>query len=424
MRKLKKPRKPSLPQYVVLKSGQWHVRRTFPSTETYPNGSPKRIEVTRRCVPETPERAAELAAAIHAAMYAEKAERERPRPVSEYILTYLEVKRRSVTVRTYNDYVQLHGRYIAGSPLARTVIGEVRPRDIQNFISRLQADGVSPAMIRKVFVLLSMTFRQAVIWEDIAKNPAVGILLPKIKESESRAFTRDEVRRLVAALREDAACLIFEFTLETGLRPQEAIALSWPKVDLVHRRVRIDRAVSSAMKGGGFEIKEPKTHASVRTVSFSEYMRDRLIGHRKRQADAIRRLKRLIAAPLCVPPDYIKGVNYEKRKAKRAHRREILRNFIEYDLVFPASNGLPHALNNLNRREFKSALIRAGIDPGGYSFKSLRHTNASIMAEKVNPKRLQRHLGHSNITTSLKFYTHVDDDDQSDFNQKLTDAIY
>lgn len=420
----RKKKKPELPKYVVVKFNSWYVRRTWPTKETYETGKLKRLEITRRCIPETEERASELSKQIEAALFAEKIDQAKTPTVGEYVTKYLETKKRSVTRRTYEDYMALTARYIDNSAFSRIAMPDVKAKDVQTFINILEKRGISPVMIRKVFIVVSMTFRQAVLWEDLVKNPATGTLLPTVSKEEAAAFTKKEAKRLIPIFRKDPDCLIFEFDLETGMRPQELLALSWSKLDFENKRAKIDRALSDGLQGGGFEIKEPKTKASIRSVSFSSYMRGRLLEHRDRQLAFLKALKKQIALPLTVAPEFKKGVNYEKRKVIRRHRQQVLANFLKYDLVFPASNGLPQKRNNLNRREFKRALELAGLDSGKFSFKSLRHTNASIMAEKVSPKRLQRHLGHSSAIVSLQYYVHVDEDSQDEFSDKFVEELY
>ena len=44
-------------------------------------------------------------------------------------------------------------------------------------------------------------------------------------------------------------------------------------------------------------------------------------------------------------------------------------------------------------------------------FHSLRHTYATRLFEAgVHPKTVQKLMGHSDITTTLNIYTHVDED--------------
>ncbi|HOC91575.1 MAG TPA: tyrosine-type recombinase/integrase [bacterium] len=60
-------------------------------------------------------------------------------------------------------------------------------------------------------------------------------------------------------------------------------------------------------------------------------------------------------------------------------------------------------------KRFKSALIRAGIDPKTFRFHDLRHTAASWQLEQgTNLETIRMFLGHSDIQTTSR-YLHVDD---------------
>lgn len=56
----------------------------------------------------------------------------------------------------------------------------------------------------------------------------------------------------------------------------------------------------------------------------------------------------------------------------------------------------------------KKTLLKAGIDPSGYSSHKLRHTAATLMLQNgVDVRTLQEVLGHDNLNTT-QIYTHID----------------
>jgi integrase len=118
-----------------------------------------------------------------------------------------------------------------------------------------------------------------------------------------------------------------------------------------------------------------------------------------------------------------KGVNYERRKSQRKQARETLDNVELYSLVFPASNGAAQSVHNASERDFKAALDLAGFDDS-YSFESLRHTNLSLLAEEISPRRLQKHAGHQRIETTLKYYVHIDDKEHDVVPDKVAGLLY
>ena len=116
-------------------------------------------------------------------------------------------------------------------------------------------------------------------------------------------------------------------------------------------------------------------------------------------------------------------MNYKKRRAIQKHTKEILAEYLRNDFVFPSVSGGILSLNNVNRRLFKPMLEQAGIDPKKYALKNLRHTNATILAGKVPPNQLQKHLGHERIETTLTYYVHIDGDRRMNMGQAFASAL-
>jgi integrase len=91
------------------------------------------------------------------------------------------------------------------------------------------------------------------------------------------------------------------------------------------------------------------------------------------------------------------------------------------DLIFKTSNGLPIDPHNL-RRTFKRISKVAGLPTS--TLHHLRHTAATNLKDLGVPaKDVQAILGHSNISTTLQFYTHADINSKSEALQKYDDQI-
>lgn len=161
--------------------------------------------------------------------------------------------------------------------------------------------------------------------------------------------------------------------VDSGMRPQEYVAL--PKFNVKETGVMVDRALDA----GGKEISVTKTPAGRRFIDLS---RDTL------------NMVQHYAENFAVPS--------------------------KYDLVFPVANGRWLSTNNWRRRGFIAASTEAGLvdiveDEEGkqvevprYKPYDLRHFYASMLIEKrVNLKRIQRLMGHSDIQTTLNVYGHV-----------------
>jgi integrase len=417
------PRKKKLPPYVTLKFDppQWHVRISFPTNERDSKGRVVYEQLTRRCIPETAEQAELIVEHLRAehrrAMQHTRVETSTVQAFLEYFLTQ---KKRAVGVRTADDYQKIYEHHIRGSRLAGVELSALSPLHIQSFYSGLGDRGVSGARIEKVHRFLSMAFAQAVAWKRVESNPTYKAVLPAFDRQETAAMSDVEIQAILDASRARDDFFVFELALETGLRPQELLAVRWQDVDARQGKLHVRQAIAFGIRGQGNVIKLPKTSASRRTVELSEAVIVRLAEHRAHYQKRLDELRAVIEKPVLVRS---RGVLYRRRRSIQMHARAALAAYLEYDLVFPNADGGILSLNNVNRRSFKELLGLAGIDKSKYSIKNLRHTNATILAERVKPNQLQKHLGHEKIETTLTYYVHVDEDRKVNMGEVFSRAM-
>ena len=94
---------------------------------------------------------------------------------------------------------------------------------------------------------------------DPARNPAVGLTLPKVIRRIPDPLTTDERDQILTRLRQREkphAWAYFAFAFGTGMRPQEILALRWQDIDMNERQAIVKR-----VKERGGRIREStKTH--------------------------------------------------------------------------------------------------------------------------------------------------------------------
>lgn len=74
--------------------------------------------------------------------------------------------------------------------------------------------------------------------------------------------------------------------------------------------------------------------------------------------------------------------------------------------VFCDTEGKPLRKSNFIRRAFHPLLQRASLPR--IRFHDLRHTAATLLLKQgVNPKIVQEQMGHSRVSITLDFYSHV-----------------
>lgn len=115
----------------------------------------------------------------------------------------------------------------------RSMIGEKRidslkPADVQevaaSMLVRPKKRPLAPRTVRIPIRLTKTALKQAVEWGRLGTNPAELVDLPKQRKQEVRALSIKEGRKLLDAVRGDRLGALFHFTLETGVRPDEALA--------------------------------------------------------------------------------------------------------------------------------------------------------------------------------------------------------
>ncbi|RKX23600.1 MAG: hypothetical protein DRP47_12575, partial [Candidatus Zixiibacteriota bacterium] len=109
------------------------------------------------------------------------------------------------------------------------------------------------------------------------------------------------------------------------------------------------------------------------------------------------------------------------RQALEQHR--LIGRKSEFDLIFPNEIGLPLNPENLIKREFHSALDRAGLRR--IRFHDLRHSYASILiSQGENIKFIQSQLGHSSAKTTLDRYGHLMLNLENDAARRLDKTVF
>ncbi|EDM76675.1 Phage integrase [Plesiocystis pacifica SIR-1] len=245
-------------------------------------------------------------------------------------------------------------------------LDEIRARDIDRYITRKHADGLSTSTISNHLIVLKRLLNVARRWELLDRIPEIPT--PK-KPARTDFLSKDEARALLVGAEEQWRSLVL-LGLRTGLRLGELRGLRWRDVDLEGGQVRVEQAVTNAGIG------TPKSGKG-RSVPLARDIREAL---------AVRR------GPRRRKPD---------------------------TLVFAQSDGRPLAHNTIGRaltRAAEAAGIERRITP-----HVLRHTFASHAVLAGVPIRIvQGWLGHADITMTMR-YAHLSPEGHGGMIDRLLD---
>jgi integrase len=188
----------------------------------------------------------------------------------------------NLAMRTRRSYAGLWDRHVLGR-LGALRLQEIRPELIEQYRSELEAEGVGQPTIYRALALLQGVLQRAVEWRRIPQNPVRLVRKPHVRRlREVRPLPPTTVEQLrlaagAATVHGDRDATLICVLAYAGLRPQEALALTWG--DVRDRTLLIDKA--SDGQGG---VKGTKTGQS-RTVRLlgplaADLMRWRLVSGR------------------------------------------------------------------------------------------------------------------------------------------------
>ena len=264
-------------------------------------------------------------------------------------------------------------------------IGHVRLQDLtalalERVFNRLKDSGgrdrktkaarpLSAKTVRHIASLVHAAMDAAIRWKLIKSNPVDGVVLPKVHKREAPSLDHEQLERFTKAAKENH---IYEFVLldaATGCRRGELLALTWTDVDFNLRLIRVSKSLEQTK--AGLRVKSTKTEET-REIPLPVIAIEVLRSLRVVQAEN----RRLLAG------DYRDDLN----------------------LVFSTVEGDHLKPDSLTA---KICLVAAKAGMRGISQKALRHAYGSFLLSEGMPlTAVSKLLGHSDIYTTAKIYSH------------------
>ena len=217
-------------------------------------------------------------------------------------------------------------------------------------------------------------------------NPARNAKLPKAprrrEEKEKVISIAQREALLRAAAEDDIMCPILTMLMLTGMRIGEVLALQWKHVNFVSKTIDIRQSLTRELV---FD-EEGKTQKMTDTL-----------GTTKTQTS-----RRTIQAPELVLERLRVWMRYV---AKRKGGLDVLN---PTGFVFISTRTMQMRTYSGFRASYRHFLKRNGFDSDGLNLHRYRHTYASMLLEQgINPKVVQKLLGHRDVSTTLGVYSHV-----------------
>jgi len=311
-----------------------------------------------------------------------------PRTLNAYVDAWLPALRprvRPATWIAHERYVRLYILPALGDvPLARLV-----PTSVERMTAAMIARGLSPTTARGARTTLRMILRDAERDGIVARNVAALARPPRLVRRELRVLTVTETRRLIEGTAEDDFGSLFAVAATTGLRQGELLGLRWSDLEIDGPSPTLTVTRSLARTADGYELAEPKSSRSRRTLDLAPVAVAALRRQRVRQKEA-----RLAAGDL-----------WQNSRS----------------LIFTDELGRALVGSRVSH-VFSMTLTRLGLPH--VRFHDARHGFASLLlAQGVSLKVVSEALGHSGIQVTADTYAHLTNEQRRGAAEAIERAI-
>ena len=181
-----------------------------------------------------------------------------------------------VEKKTLGEYQRYLHRDI-GPVLGHIPLSTLARPDISRWVNAMRDAGASGKTVQNKVGFLSGCLNAAVREGLVAANPAAGVRLPRTVQREMTFLTPEEFALLRTSFTARWWSLL-DFLVASGCRFSEATALMPGDVDRANNTVRVSRAWKR-LPGGGeskYELGQPKTRRSIRTINVPASVLDKL----------------------------------------------------------------------------------------------------------------------------------------------------
>ena len=257
-----------------------------------------------------------------------------------------------------------------------TKLKDLKTMDMQEFFNSFHPR-LAPKTIRLMHGSMRAILSQAVVWELIPKNPAIGVRLPRRKSRKAPVvLSLVDIKRIIEEIPEPSKSII-TLIVFASLRVGEVLALRWKRV-MSDRLLIVERVYDG-------EFDEVKTEAGHREVPFDQ--------------------RGLIAATI------------DRCRANSSYLEAD-------DLVFPNRAGKPIDRHNLLNRQIKPTALKLGL-PKEVDFRSFRTMHCSLMLRTgARPEVTRDNMGHANIDVTQNVYGRSWWEERVEAVTRTIDAVY
>jgi integrase len=286
------------------------------------------------------------------------------------------------TLQEHGRALRLFEKFIGGS----FILGKITPRHSEAFIAHRIASGLSPSTVNKDIATLKRVFNLAIEPRGYlaeGQNPFAKLKKRKIAQESIRYVTVEEYHAVKKEARKLWWKALISVAYGSGLRRNEILHLTWVDIDFEHQRIHV-----SPKKASRDMLEwEPKDHEN-RIVPMAEET-SRFLVDLQTQA-----------------PEGHPYIFISPGRMQRIRQRQEVGDWTSRSQV----------INNMGRH---LALIRTRADVAEFTLHDLRRSAITNWARELPIQVVQQLAGHSDISTTRKYYLAVRSEDLASANDVL-----
>ena len=257
------------------------------------------------------------------------------------------------------------------TPYGRRELSDITPGILQKILN--DQKGKSRSFMTKLRGELCAFFDAAEDENLLTRNPARRLILPPCEDKARRALTLEERAAFLKAAEDHKHGLLFLIMYYCGLRPGEALALTYDDIDHQRRSITVSKSIEK-ISGA---IKSPKTKSGFRTVPIPKALLEKLPN---KKGSAL----------------LFQGDRSKKPLSQATYKR--------------AWNAILNRMDiEMGAKRYRNKIIpETSVVDRSLTPYYLRHTYCSMLPELgIDIKTAQYFMGHSNISVTANTYQHI-----------------